>query len=219
MAGFQPSFQKGGNSVFNDVTIRGTLTIGSSKKLKFVADTEDGKGNEVSLKYNSDGALIIDVVGNVTGNATGLSGTPNITAGTVTATQGANMQNLLTEEVNITAGKLSDNTNINVEDGMVHLFTTTETTTSTPNIRYNASTSLNSKMSIGQSIVVTLITTAAVAAFSANITIDGAAVTENWIGGSAPTNGGVSGVDVHSFTIIKTADATFTVIGMHITTS
>jgi hypothetical protein len=74
-------------------------------------------------------------------------------------------------------------------------------------------------MSIGQSIVVTLITTAAAAAYSANITIDGSAVTENWIGGSAPSDGGSSGVDIHSFTIIKTADATFTVIGNHSKTS
>jgi hypothetical protein len=201
--------------------------------------------------------------GNVTGNATGLSGSPDITinnivgvaatfsgtlsyedvtnidaigivtaqsglrvvgggitaAGIGTFHDGLNLNNILVEEVNVTAGKLSDNLNIDVENGMVHLFTTTESTTSTPNIRYNASTSLNSRMSIGQSIVVTLITTAAAAAYSANITIDGSAVTENWIGGSAPSDGGSSGVDIHSFTIIKTADATFTVIGNHSKTS
>ena len=43
----------------------------------------------------------------------------------------------LTEKVNITAGKLSDNNNINLEDGMVHYFTTQESTTSTPNLRWN----------------------------------------------------------------------------------
>ena len=73
---------------------------------------------------------------------------------------GLNTEDILAEEVNVTAGKLSDNTNINVEDGMVHLFTTAESTTSTPNIRYNGSTALNARMSIGQSIVVTLITNA-----------------------------------------------------------
>ena len=140
-------------------------------------------------------------------------------AGQFSATGGVNVEDLLKEEVNVTAGKLSDNTNINVEDGMVHLFTTAESTTSTPNIRYNGSVALNSRMSIGQSIVVTLITTANASAYSANITIDGSAVTENWIGGSAPSGGGSSGVDIHSFTIIKTANATFTVIGNHIKTS
>ena len=114
---------------------------------------------------------------------------------------------------------MSDNTNINIEDGMVHLFTTAESTTSTPNIRYNGSTTLNSRMSIGQSIVVTIITTANASAYSANITIDGGSVTENWIGGSAPSDGGSSGVDIHSFTIIKTANATFTVIGNQSKTS
>ena len=140
-------------------------------------------------------------------------------AGQFSATGGVNVEDLLKEEVNVTAGKLSDNTNIDVEDGMVHLFTTAESTTSTPNIRYNGSTALNAKMSIGQSIVVTLITTANASAYSANITIDGSAVTENWIGGSAPSDGGSSGVDIHSFTIIKTADATFTVIANHSVTS
>jgi hypothetical protein len=140
-------------------------------------------------------------------------------AGVGTFHSGLNTEDILAEEVNVTADKLSNNTNINVEDGMVHLFTTTESTTSTPNIRYNASTSLNSRMSIGQSIVVTLITTANASAYSANITIDGSAVTENWIGGSAPSDGGSSGVDIHTFTIIKTADATFTVIGNHSKTS
>ena len=132
---------------------------------------------------------------------------------------GIKAEDLLKEEVNVTAGKLSDNTNIDVENGMVHLFTTAESTTSTPNIRYNASTALNAKMSIGESIVVTLITTANGSAYSANMTIDGAAQTERWIGGSAPDTGGSAGVDIHSFTIIKTADATFTVIANHSMTS
>ena len=74
-------------------------------------------------------------------------------------------------------------------------------------------------MSIGQSIVVTLITTANANGFSAQMTIDGAAQTERWIGGSPPSGGGSAGVDIHTFTIIKTADATFTVIGNHSKTS
>ena len=126
---------------------------------------------------------------------------------------------LLKEGVNITAGKLSDNTNIDLENGMVHFFTTAETTTSTPNIRFSSSTSLDSSMSVGQAISVTIITTAAAAGYSAQLTIDGAAVTENWVGGSAPADGGSSGVDIYSYTIIKTASATFTVIGNQSKTS
>ena len=185
-----------------------------------------GTAATFSGNMNVGGTLTYEDVTNIDslGIVTARTGIAVLGAG-VTATgigtfhSGLNTEDILAEEVNITSGKLSDNTNINVEDGMVHLFTTTESTTSTPNIRYNGSTSLNNRMSIGQSIVVTLITTANSSAYSANITIDGSAVTERWIGGSAPSDGGSSGVDIHSFTIIKTANATFTVIGNHSKTS
>ena len=185
-----------------------------------------GVGATFSGNLNVSGTLTyedvtnIDSLGIVTAR-TGIAvlGAGITAAGIGTFHDGLNLNNILAEEVNVTAGKLSDNTNIDVENGMVHLFTTAESTTSTPNIRYNATTSLNDRMSIGQSIVVTLITTANASAYSANITIDGSAVTENWIGGSAPSAGGSSGVDIHSFTIIKTASATFTVIGNHSKTS
>jgi len=138
----------------------------------------------------------------------------------ITSTGGFHFTNgELIERAKVTAGKLSDNTNIDLENGMVHLFTTQETTTSTPNIRINSSTSLNSVMAIGEMISVTLITTAAAGAYSAQLTIDGSAVTENWTGGSAPDAGGSSGVDIHAYTIIKTADATFTVVATQTTTS
>ena len=118
----------------------------------------------------------------------------------------------LKEQVKITAGKLSDNTTISLEDGMVHYFTTTETTTSTPNIRFSGSVSLDSAMAVGETISVTIVTTAASAAYSADLNIDGNGVTENWVGGSAPSDGGSSGVDIYSYNIIKTGSATFTVI-------
>ena len=123
------------------------------------------------------------------------------------------------ERVKITAGKLSDNTNIDLLDGMVHYFTTTETTTCTPNIRESSTRSVNDAMNIGDCMAVTIITTAAAGAYCANITIDGGAVTENWIGGSAPSDGGSSGVDILTLNIIKTADATFTVLANQSKTS
>ena len=131
---------------------------------------------------------------------------------------GVDFDDLLRESAKITAGKLSNNTNIDLENGMVHLFTQTETTTSTPNLRYNASTTLNSKMAIGGFISVTLIHKGA-AKHSAQLTIDGSSVTENWTGGDAPSDGGSSGVDIHAYTIIKTADATFTVLATQTKTS
>ena len=123
---------------------------------------------------------------------------------------------MMNEKCNITAGKLSDNTNI---DGMIHLFTTQETNTSTPNIRVNSSTTLNSSMATGECISVVLMTTAAAGGYSAQLTIDGGNVTENWVGGAAPSAGGASGIDIYAYTIIKTGDAAFTVVANLSTTA
>ena len=218
-----------------DISVKGVNSTGIATAVMFsgnITGTAGTFSGDVSVRNITgvaatfSGKLSYEDVVNVDsiGIVTARSGVAVLGAG-VTATgigtfhSGLNLEDILAEEVNVTAGKLSDNTNINVEDGMVHLFTTAESTTSTPNIRYNGSTALNARMSIGQSIVVTLITTANASAYSAQMTIDGGAQTENWIGGSAPSSGGSSGVDIHSFTIIKTANATFTVIGNHSKTS
>ena len=63
-------------------------------------------------------------------------------------------------------------------------------------------------MDTGDVVTVTLITTAAAAGYSANWTIDGNGVTEEWVGGSAPSEGGSDGLDIYSFTIIKTGTGT-----------
>ena len=164
---------------------------------------------------------------NSSGTAAGLTGTPTITVADIagiglnltglTTTAGVKFNKQIFEEVNVTAGKLSDNTEINISNGQVHLFTTAESTTSTPNIM--STTGINTDMSVGESLVVTIITTANASAYSAHITIDSAAVTENWVGGSAPSDGGGSGVDIYTFNIIKTAADTYTVIGNQTKTS
>ena len=161
-------------------------------------------------------------VGALTGNAdtatlaSGLTGTPNITVGFSTVT-GFDSNALLREKCNVTAGKLSDNLTINLDNGMVHLFTTAESTTAVPNIM--STVGINTQMGTGDAISVTLVTTANASAYCTGIQVDGADVTENWVGGSAPSDGGSSGVDIHAFTIMKTASETFTVIGNQSKTS
>ena len=123
----------------------------------------------------------------------------------------------MVESCNITAGKLSDNADIDLADGMVHYFTTQETTTSTPNIRVNGSITLNSVMGAGDVVTVTVITTTAAAGYSAQMTIDGVAITEEWVGGTAPSAGSSDGLDIYSYTIIcthatNTGDSGFKVI-------
>ncbi len=182
------------------------------------------------------------LTGNFSGNAAGLSGTPNIVVGSVTGTTGSfsgnvsvggtltyedvtnidsvgvvtarsgvNLNGLLREEIKITAGKLSDNLNINLDNGMVHHFTTQETATAIPNIM--SSVGINTQMGTGDAIAVTIITTAAAGGYSASIKIDGAANDVKWSGGADPSAGGAAGNDVYALQIIKTGSAAYTVLG------
>ena len=95
-------------------------------------------------------------------------------------------------------------------------------TTSTPNVKYNASTNLNDAMNTGESLTFTIIqATNSTSAYVPGLQIDGASITSsiNWVGGSAPTDGGASGVDIYTFNIIKTGNQAYTVIGNQTKTS
>ena len=72
---------------------------------------------------------------------------------------------------------------------------------------------VNSNISAGQSVTCTVLMTQGSTAYYLNAyQVDGTAVTPKWSGGTAPSAGNASGIDVYTFTIIKTADATFTVL-------
>ena len=195
-----------------NVNIAGVLTYDDVTNIDSVGLITARSG----ISVVGSGVTIVDGINVTSGGAT-ISGGIDVTGDT-------DFNGLLKEKVIVTAGKLSDNTNIYLENGCVHIFTTAESTTSTPAIKYSATANLKDKMSVGESVVVTLITTANASAYSANITIDGDPVTENWVGGSAPADGGSSGVDIHTFTIIKvassgTTDQQLTVIANHSKTS
>jgi len=80
----------------------------------------------------------------------------------------------------------------------------------TLNIRGDASNSLDSIMATGESItVVHIVQQGGTAYYNSAVTIDGSSVTPEWQGGSAPSSGNTSSDDIYSYTIIKTAGATF----------
>jgi len=119
-----------------------------------------------------------------------------------------NFQGFVTEECEVTASTLNGNTNIDLENGNVHYFTSQESTTSTPNLRYNGSTTLASSMATGRVMTVTIITTGGnTGGFSAQLTIDGDAVTEEWLCGTVPATGSASGLNVYTYTVIKTGSS------------
>ncbi len=132
----------------------------------------------------------------------------NIT-GIATFSQGCDFNGLLREKHNQVDAKLSAGVNIDLEDGMVHYYSVNETTTATPNIRYNSSKSLNNMMTIGETVTVTIIYKPNGAGYYAALEVDGSGVTEEWNGGSAPSSANSSGYDILTHTLLKVADASF----------
>ena len=201
----------------NNLTVATAQGLSGTPSITINALT--ASSGSVSGNFSVGGTLTYEDVTNIdsVGLITARSGI-NVLAG-ISTFKGADFDGgtIIKEKCNINAGKLSDNINIDLENGMVHGFgnlgTTAETATSTPNIRVSASISLDSVLDVGDTIVVTVMTTAAAAAFSANWTIDTAAVTEKWVGGAAPAAGGAAGIDTYTLTITKTGSAAFNVIG------
>jgi hypothetical protein len=207
------NFTVGGN-----LTVNGTTTTIDSATLS-VEDANIGIGSVTTPTNSTANGGGLTLFGGADGDKEFKwidSGTGpdywSLSGGLLYSQSGINLAGLLKEKVAISADKLSVNTQIDVGTSQVHYRTTAETTTSTPNIRYSAGMSLNDAMNIGEALTVTIITTAAAAGYSADITIDGNNLSENWIGGSAPSQGSSSGLDIYTYNIIKTANATFTVI-------
>jgi hypothetical protein len=122
------------------------------------------------------------------------------------------------ETITISASAATGTINYNVLDNKgITYYTSAATGNWTLNVRGNAGTTLNSIMSIGQTLTIVFInTTTATAYYQTAFQIDGTSVTPKWQGGTAPSSGNASSNDVYTFTIIKTASATYTVLGSQV---
>jgi hypothetical protein len=142
----------------------------------------------------------------------GKTQTQTLNVSGVSTFTGVGFTGFLREGINIVSGKLSDNTTINIDHGMAHYFTTTETTTGIPN--FTSTAGINTDLSVGETFSVNVITTAATAGYSTGAKIDaGATLPVLWNGGDDPSEGGSGGVDAYTYQIIKTGDAAFTILG------
>jgi hypothetical protein len=90
----------------------------------------------------------------------------------------------------------------------VELYTADQTANRTINF-----SNVNANLDIGQSVTSAILLTNGATPYYLNAyQVDGSSVTPKWQGGTAPSAGNASSIDSYSFTIIKTADATFTVL-------
>lgn len=118
------------------------------------------------------------------------------------------------ETATVSAIAATGTINYDVTSQVVLFYTTNASGNWTLNFRGSSGTSLNTLMTTGESLTAAfLVTNGATAFYNTTVQVDGTAsgVTTRWQGGTAPTQGNASSVDAYTYTIIKTANATFSV--------
>jgi hypothetical protein len=119
----------------------------------------------------------------------------------------------IAEITTVSATAATGTINYDVTTQSILYYTSNASANWTVNFRGSSGTSLNTLMATNDSISVTfMVTQGATAYYNSAVTIDGSAVTPKWQGGSAPTSGNASSIDVYNYVITKTASATYTVL-------
>ena len=122
------------------------------------------------------------------------------------------------EEVYVFATGCTTSTGLYWNDFGNIVFFNADSTASTTSVyaSYNSANNLtNANIAVGESITLGLIIKngPTIACYPTNFFIDNTLTTVRWAGGSAPTSGNLNSWDTYTYTIIKTASSTYTVLG------
>ena len=187
------------------------LTASTSTALG-VGSVELGHATDTTLARSSAGVITVEgvVVPTISSTSTFTNKTltsPIISAGTIADS----IVKGLNEDVNVVAAAATGTINFEITTASIWYYTTNATANHTLNFRYSSTVSLNTFMAVGDSLtVVWLNTNGATAYYPSAFQVDGSSVTPKVP--AAITAGNASSIDAYSFTIIKTASATFTVL-------
>lgn len=175
-----------GTARANTLTVLGDLSM----EWTISMDAQDN----LNFTYNSIDKILLSNTGKIT----------------VNSLQSYRMQ----EYANIVAtGSTSVTADITTTGTVVYM-TADMTGDTTVNVRGDASTTLEDLLAVNESVTVVFLFTNGATAYINNIfEIDNQSRTVKWNGGSAPTAGTANAIDVYSYTIIKTAANTYTVLG------
>jgi hypothetical protein len=182
-------------TVSGNLTVEGDTTTINVSTLSPTDSLADGAG--ITIKGDSDKTL-----------------TWSNTTKCFTVNQGLDIEHVI-ETVVANSTPINANTTINVLDGAVSLYTANVAANWTLNVRGNSSISLDSIMNANDSITIAYLATqlSSNTFYQSAMQIDGTSVTPRFQGGTAPSAGNATSIDLYSFTIIKTAANTYTVLG------
>jgi hypothetical protein len=136
----------------------------------------------------------------------------NITfTGSITGTVG-----YLIERANVVASAPPAVTNLDLITAPILYFNSNTTQNITANIRGNSTITLNSLLSIGQSTTFVIFVPNATAYYVNTVRVDNTVVTPYWQGGLTVAGGNANSIDIYTFAVLKTANATFKVFASQV---
>jgi hypothetical protein len=164
------------------------------------------------LKGNGTSAFTAATAGTdyvIPGTATTFTATQTFNGST--STLGAVFSDVA-ETTTVSATAATGTIQYDVTTQSVLYYTSNASANWTVNFRGSSGTTLNTLMTTGQTItVVFLVQQGGTAYYNNVVQVDGATVTPKWQGGTAPTSGNASSIDIYTYTIVKTGTSAFTV--------
>ena len=201
------------------VTARGGVKVGAPTGVGVTIGV-DNAGDAIFAGIVTAGTCF--KAGSVSGGAFGagvgvtITGDGNAVFSGITTVTNFEAKGTLVEAFSSTTTAYSSSGDLNISNGNLQ-FCSANLAGTNNTLNIMSTTGINTDLATGQALNVTAITAVnASTAYVNQITIDGKAVTETWVGGSAPSDGGSSGYDTYSFNILKTGSETFICIAKQV---
>ena len=183
------------------------------------SDTQTLTNKTISLGSNTVSSTLAQLNTAISdADVASLAGSETLTNKTLTtpAINGGTLDEVILnapqERTTITATAAGSTVNFDAKTQGVLYYTSNSTGNWTLNVRGDGSTTLNSMMTTGDALTIVFMATNSTAYYSTALTIDGNAITPKYQNGVAFASGSASAIDIYTYTIFKTANATFTVL-------
>jgi hypothetical protein len=197
---------RGGAGIAGNAYISGNVILGSATTTSNVVIT----GTRTSTSTTT-GALVVQGGAGIAGNIN-VGGIVTIAGNVTVAGALSGGVGYLLERANVVADSAPAITDISLIDASVMYWNANSTANVTANIRGNATTPLNSLMAVNQTATLALFLPISTTPYYVEaVKIDNTTVTPVWLNGNTILSGNANSIDVYTFTIIKTASATYKV--------
>lgn len=195
-------------------TISGDVTISNTGVVSIAADSvalgTDTTGNYMANVVAGTGVTVTHTPGEGSSASVAIgqavSTTSEVTFAGVKSTS-------VIEPLTISATAATGTIAIDAANGTTY-YTTNATANWVVNLRWNSSTTLDSKLSTGEMTTTSFLARqGSTAYYPTSVQVNGttSGVTTRWQGGTAPSSGNVNSTDMYTFTVVKTGNATFDV--------